>query len=237
MNVRIFEIFTSIEGEGIFYGTKTLFVRLAGCPFTCFYCDTKESLPLDSGKEFSIEDAITEIGSQIQSNTFKVNFTGGDPLLQHQAVALLAKNIQDRKIPTYLESSCFDVDRFNHVLPFIDYVKIEFKTRESEFVDIQHYEKLISESLKCLESSINQQKITYIKIVVSSKTKITDFNNLVENIFKIRNSEKISGFIIQPTYGISEPSLEQLMEMYDCVFPKFRDVKIVPQLHKFIGAP
>ncbi len=237
MNVRIFEIFTSIEGEGIFYGTKTLFVRLAGCPFTCFYCDTKESLPLDSGKEFSIEDAITEIGSQIQSNTFKVNFTGGDPLLQHQAVALLAKNIQDRKIPTYLESSCFDVDRFNHVLPFIDYIKIEFKTRESEFVDIQHYEKLISESLKCLESSINQQKITYIKIVVSSKTKITDFNNLVENIFKIRNSEKISGFIIQPTYGISEPSLEQLMEMYDCVFPKFRDVKIVPQLHKFIGAP
>lgn len=237
MNVRIFEIFTSIEGEGIFYGTKTLFVRLAGCPFTCFYCDTKESLPLDSGKEFSIEDAITEIDSQIQSNTFKVNFTGGDPLLQHQAVALLAKNIQDRKIPTYLESSCFDVDRFNHVLPFIDYIKIEFKTRESEFVDIQHYEKLISESLKCLESSINQQKITYIKIVVSSKTKITDFNNLVENIFKIRNSEKISGFIIQPTYGISEPSLEQLMEMYDCVFPKFRDVKIVPQLHKFIGAP
>ncbi len=237
MNVRIFEIFTSIEGEGIFYGTKTLFVRLAGCPFTCFYCDTKESLPLDSGKEFSIEDAITEIDSQIQSNTFKVNFTGGDPLLQHQAVALLAKNIQDRKIPTYLESSCFDVDRFNHVLPFIDYVKIEFKTRESEFVDIQHYEKLISESLKCLESSINLQKITYIKIVVSSKTKITDFNNLVENIFKIRNSEKISGFIIQPTYGISEPSLEQLMEMYDCVFPKFRDVKIVPQLHKFIGAP
>jgi 7-carboxy-7-deazaguanine synthase len=237
LNVRIFEIFTSIEGEGIFYGTKTLFVRLAGCPFTCFYCDTKESLPLDSGKEFSIEDAITEIGSQIQSNTFKVNFTGGDPLLQHQAVALLAKNIQDRKIPTYLESSCFDVDRFNHVLPFIDYIKIEFKTRESEFVDIQHYEKLISESLKCLESSINQQKITYIKIVVSSKTKITDFNNLVENIFKIRNSEKISGFIIQPTYGISEPSLEQLMEMYDCVFPKFRDVKIVPQLHKFIGAP
>lgn len=237
MNVRIFEIFTSIEGEGIFYGTKTLFVRLAGCPFTCFYCDTKESLPLDSGKEFSIEDAITEIDSQIQSNTFKVNFTGGDPLLQHQAVALLAKNIQDRKIPTYLESSCFDVDRFNHVLPFIDYVKIEFKTRESEFVDIKHYEKLISESLKCLESSINLQKITYIKIVVSSKTKITDFNNLVENIFKIRNSEKISGFIIQPTYGISEPSLEQLMEMYDCVFPKFRDVKIVPQLHKFIGAP
>ena len=40
MKTRIFEIFTSIEGEGILYGTKTLFVRLAGCPYSCFYCDT-----------------------------------------------------------------------------------------------------------------------------------------------------------------------------------------------------
>ena len=58
MNVRLFEIFTSVEGEGILYGTKTLFVRLAGCPFTCFYCDTKESLPLDSGEEYSIDQAM-----------------------------------------------------------------------------------------------------------------------------------------------------------------------------------
>jgi organic radical activating enzyme len=58
LKVRLFEIFTSVEGEGILYGTKTLFVRLAGCPFTCFYCDTKESLPLDSGKEYDIQEVI-----------------------------------------------------------------------------------------------------------------------------------------------------------------------------------
>ena len=36
---------------------KLSLLDLAGCPFTCFYCDTKESLPLDSGTEYSIEDA------------------------------------------------------------------------------------------------------------------------------------------------------------------------------------
>ena len=72
-----------------------------------------------------------------------MNFTGGDPLIQHQAVAQLAKHIQAKKIPTYLESSCFDIDRFNHVLPFFDIVKIEFKTKDSDFVDSKHYEKLI----------------------------------------------------------------------------------------------
>ncbi len=237
MKVRLFEIFTSVEGEGILYGTKTLFVRLAGCPFTCFYCDTKESLPLDSGTEYSIEDANSLIDSNLKNQTYKVNFTGGDPLIQHEAVALLAKHIQNKKIPTYLESSCFDIDRFNHVLPFIDIVKIEFKTKDSDFVDTKHYEKLISHTMKCLRSSVRSNKTTYIKVVVSSKTQLNEFAKLVQEIFDKIFKENIDGFIIQPTYGISEPSLELLLELYDLVYPHYIDVKVVPQLHKFIGAP
>ena len=237
MKVRLFEIFTSGEGEGILYGTKTLFVRLAGCPFTCFYCDTKESLPLDSGQEYSIDEANELIDSNLQNQTYKVNFTGGDPLIQHQAVAQLAKHIQSKKIPTYLESSCFDIDRFNHVLPFIDIVKIEFKTKDSDFVDSEHYAKLIGHTMKCLESSVISKKTTYIKIVVSSKTQPNEFKKLVDDIFNIISKENIDGFIIQPTYGISEPSLDLLLNLYDIVFPYYIDVKVVPQLHKFIGAP
>ncbi|MCV0393269.1 MAG: 7-carboxy-7-deazaguanine synthase QueE [Nitrosopumilus sp.] len=237
MKVRLFEIFTSVEGEGILYGTKTLFVRLAGCPFTCYYCDTKESLPMNSGKEYSIEDANQLIDNNLKNQTYKVNFTGGDPLIQHEAVAQLAKHIQMKKIPTYLESSCFDIDRFNHVLPFIDIVKIEFKTKDSEFVDSQHYDKLIDHTMKCLISSVKENKTTYIKIVVSSKTSLDDFRELVNQIFKNISKDDIDGFIIQPTYGISEPSLELLLELYDIVYPHYIDVKVVPQLHKFIGAP
>ena len=237
MKVRLFEIFTSVEGEGILYGTKTLFVRLAGCPFTCFYCDTKESLPLDSGTEYTIEEANELIDTNLQDQTYKVNFTGGDPLIQHEAVAQLAKHIQNKKIPTYLESSCFDIDRFNHVLPFMDIVKIEFKTKDSDFVDSEHYKKLIGHTMKCLESSVKSKKTTYIKIVVSSKTQLDEFKKLIDEIFNNISKENINGFVIQPTYGISEPSLDLLLNLYDIVFPYYIDVKVVPQLHKFIGAP
>ena len=237
MKVRLFEIFTSVEGEGILYGTKTLFVRLAGCPFTCFYCDTKESLPLDSGTEYTIEDANQLIDSNLKNQTYKVNFTGGDPLIQHEAVALLAKHIQDKKIPTYLESSCFDIDRFNHVLPFFDIVKIEFKTKDSDFVDSKQYEKFIGHTMKCLESSVKTKKITYIKIVVSSKTQLNEFEELTNQIFDVISKDDIDGFVIQPTYGVSEPSLDLLLNLYDIVYPYYIDVKVVPQLHKFIGAP
>ncbi len=238
MKVRLFEIFTSVEGEGIFYGTKTLFVRLAGCPFTCFYCDTTEALPPDSGDEYDIESACRLIDAGLARNTFKVNFTGGDPLLQHKAVAELARHVRSRGIPTYLESSCFDATRFAHVLPHIDLVKIELKTRDSEFIgDGRHYDDLIDNAVRCLETALSSGKKTYVKIVVSARTAPEDFARLAGRVFGAAGSESLSGFVIQPTYGVEEPPLNQLMRFYDEVYPQYRDVRIVPQLHKFIGAP
>ena len=226
-----------MEGEGILYGTKTLFVRLAGCPFTCFYCDTIEALPMNSGTEYSLEDACKIINSKLQDKTYKVNFTGGDPLIQHEAVREMAKHVKSKNIPTYLESSCFDSAKFSEVVPFIDFVKIEFKTKDSEFVDLKHYSTLMENAFECLKTSILLKKITYIKIVVSSKTDLPSFKGLIKRIFNTTSKTDIAGFIIQPTYGIAEPSLEQLLEFYDIVYPLYNEVRIIPQLHKLIGAP
>ncbi len=237
MNVRLSEVFTSIEGEGILYGTKTLFVRLAGCPFTCFYCDTPESLPLGSGKEYTVGEARGLIDSSIRDNTYKVNFTGGDPLIQHEAVAELARHVQRKRIPTYLESSCFDSERFGLVLPFIDIAKIELKTRDSGFVDPKHHSRLVDNAVRCLELSASSGKTTYVKIVVSSRTTPDDLGAMSGRIFSRVSGDDISGFVIQPTYGVAEPPLDLLLDLYDTVFPHYGEVKVVPQLHKMIGAP
>jgi len=237
LKTRIFEIFTSIEGEGILYGTKTLFVRLAGCPYTCFYCDTLDALPLDSGKEYSITEACDLIDNSLQDNTYKVNFTGGEPLIQYEAVNELAKHVKACGLPTYLESACFDSKKFLYVLPSIDFVKIEIKTTDSEFIDKKHYPDLIRNTLECLQAAIEAKKTTYIKIVVSSKTELSSFKELLVQIFKIISKENISGFIIQPTTSLSEPSLEQLLMFYDSVYPYYDQVRVVPQLQKIISAP
>lgn len=237
MKVRLFEIFTSLEGEGILYGTKTLFVRLAGCPFTCFYCDTKESLPMDSGQEYDIKDACRLIEKNIVDKTYKVNFTGGDPLVQAEAVGEMAKFIQSKNIATYLESSCFDAKKFQKVLQWIDFIKIELKTKDAEFVDPKHYSTLIENALECLKLSVAAKKQTYIKIVVSSKTTLDSFSDLVAQIFKTVGTSDLKGFIIQPTYGVAEPNLQKLLSFYDVVYPIYNEVRVVPQLHKLIGAP
>ena len=52
------------------------------------------------------------IDSNLKDQTYKVNFTGGDPLIQHQAVAVTCKTYSGVKKSLHiLESSCFDIDQ------------------------------------------------------------------------------------------------------------------------------
>ena len=236
MRVRLSEVFTSVEGEGILFGTKTLFVRLAGCPFGCFYCDTPGSLPADSGTEYSVEEAGELIGSSLRENTYKVNFTGGEPLMQHEAVALLAAGVRGRGVRTYLESSCFDAARFRHVLPHIDIAKVEFKTADSGFVDPGHHGRLVGQASECLRASLEAGKTPYVKVVVSSRTGAAELGALAREILGAAPGA-VAGFVIQPAHGADEPPLDLLMEMYDAVYPSYAQVRVVPQLHKLMGAP
>ena len=234
---RVSEIFTSIEGEGIFVGKKTLFIRLSGCHLKCRWCDTKYALPLDSGTDYQIDEIKDLIIKELQPFTYKVNFTGGEPLLQTEAVIELADFIKKQtNVKTYMESSCFDSELFSKVLPYIDICKIEFKTDDSKVVEDEEYDNLILNEIKCLELSVESNKATYIKIVVTNSTNLESFKNLVYNISKKIKPSDILGFIIQPSFGIDQPTVNKLLDTYDIVQPIFPEVRIIPQLHKEIGA-
>lgn len=234
---RVSEIFTSIEGEGIFVGKKTLFIRFSGCHLKCRWCDTKYALPLDSGTDYQIDEIKDLIIKELQPFTYKVNFTGGEPLLQTDAVIELADFIKKQtNLKTYMESSCFDSELFSKVLPYIDICKIEFKTDDSNVVEDQEYDNLLLNEIKCLELAVESNKATYIKIVVTNSTNLESFKNLVYNFSKKIKSSDILGFIIQPSFGIDQPTVNKLLDTYDIVQPMFPEVRIIPQLHKEIGA-
>ena len=233
--VQLSEIFTSIEGEGILIGTKTLFIRMAGCHLGCIWCDTGYALPLTSGKEYTLGHVKDMISNELRPNTYKANFTGGEPLLQHYAVADLARFIKDKGLKTYLESSCFDSHRFEKVLPFIDICKIEFKMRDSKAVDSEHHGRLLINERECLDLSIECSKTTYIKVVVTASSSIGEFRNLLQDVFTHIETRDLAGFIIQPSFAMDEPSLEKLLMFYDAVYPIYHNVRIIPQLHKLMG--
>jgi len=233
--VKLSEIFTSIEGEGILFGTKTMFVRLAGCPLKCHWCDTLYALPMESGSDYSIDEVKELILNSLHPNTYKVNFTGGEPLVQYEAVIELAKFVRQKDIKTYLESACYDAARFAKVLPHIDLVKVEFKLKDSKVVDEKHYGSLLRSEIDCLKLAIDKGKTTYVKVVVTNSSSLKEFKELVHEVFRAAKPAEIAGFIIQPSYKIDEPTLDVLFGFYDAVYPVYDEVRVVPQMHKAIG--
>lgn len=84
MNLRITEIFYSLQGEASRVGLPTVFIRLTGCPLRCVWCDTEYSFT--GGRPASIEDILAEVG---QYPTRQVCVTGGEPLSQKACLPLL----------------------------------------------------------------------------------------------------------------------------------------------------
>jgi 7-carboxy-7-deazaguanine synthase len=83
--LRITEIFYSLQGEARTVGLPTVFVRLTGCPLRCVYCDTEYAF---SGGEML---TMANIAGQVAAHTPRyVTVTGGEPLAQPNCLPLLA---------------------------------------------------------------------------------------------------------------------------------------------------
>ncbi len=76
--MRVIEIFHSLQGEGILSGTPSLFVRLAGCPLRCRWCDTRYAWAFSAGDEYGMDDLVEAIGKHPCGH---VVLTGGEPMV------------------------------------------------------------------------------------------------------------------------------------------------------------
>jgi len=72
------EIFYSLQGEGFLAGFPSVFVRLAGCPLRCKWCDTKYAWDQKAGEDYDINDIINTV--QQWPSKFIV-ITGGEPMI------------------------------------------------------------------------------------------------------------------------------------------------------------
>jgi 7-carboxy-7-deazaguanine synthase len=111
--LNVNEIYLSLQGESTFAGLPCIFVRLTACNLRCSYCDS--AYAFTEGKKQSLEEIRGEIhrlaqpfsNSKPETRNSKlplVELTGGEPLLQKNALPLM-KQLCDDGYTVLLETS------------------------------------------------------------------------------------------------------------------------------------
>lgn len=101
MKLRISETFESIQGEGIWAGIPSQFVRVSGCNLRCVWCDTPYASWNPEGPIRTVEDIAEQcIASPIQH----VVLTGGEPML-FEGIKLLTQILRDHEKVITIETA------------------------------------------------------------------------------------------------------------------------------------
>jgi 7-carboxy-7-deazaguanine synthase len=92
VNMKVNEIFYSLQGEGILIGKPMVFVRFSGCNLMCTWCDTKYAW--EEGKEMEIDDILSIIR---KFDAEWICLTGGEPLIQKDIYKLINILLNENK--------------------------------------------------------------------------------------------------------------------------------------------
>lgn len=102
--MKVSQIFTSVQGEGVLAGVPTIFFRLQGCDLGCSYCDTQYAQSSVEGQNMHVFEAAVEIAKQSDKVDW-VCITGGEPLLQEGEVGQLVQALKAATFKIEIETN------------------------------------------------------------------------------------------------------------------------------------
>ncbi len=230
---NVIEIFSSIQGEGLFAGQMHRFVRFSGCNLKCCYCDTPESRDPDEGRPFSVDGLLKEIAGGAACPGRMLCLTGGEPLLQADFIKeVLVSNRRNTEfyLPVLLETNGTLPDELEKVVPYVDFISMDIKLLGEAGTSGTSFET----SKTFLK--ISYIKRAYVKVVVTSNSDLSEFDKAVGLVATI---DPGIPFYIQPVTSCDKmtvsPRSEALLDLYHAACKKLNDVYIMPQIHKIIG--
>ncbi|MDR1367830.1 MAG: 7-carboxy-7-deazaguanine synthase QueE [Candidatus Accumulibacter sp.] len=148
--LKISEIFHSLQGESTRVGLPTTFIRLAGCPLRCAWCDTRYAF--SDGVRMEVTDILARVG---EYPARFVCVTGGEPLAQQGCLGLLTL-LCDAGYDVSLETSgALDI---SGVDPRVSRI-VDFKAPDSGESEKNHWPNV--EALKANDE---------VKFVLASRT-------------------------------------------------------------------
>ncbi|HLK60447.1 MAG TPA: 7-carboxy-7-deazaguanine synthase QueE [Chthonomonadaceae bacterium] len=247
--VRLVEVFSSLQGEGILVGHRQVFVRTFGCNLRCSYCDSPETLK-ESGSPPTcrVEEApgswtfrrvpnpvpaadLTEIvRGYLTEPHHSLSVTGGEPLLHAEFLARWLPSIRALGLKVFIETNGLLPDHLKRILPLVDYVSMDFKAPTAtgvapEATWAKHREFL------AVARAVN----VYGKFVVTPGATEAELDAVIALIREVDPSIPL---ILQPVtpFGYEPRPVEpaRMIALHARAARCLQEVRVIPQTHKML---
>jgi len=243
-SANIYEVFSGVQGEGVYVGRRQLFIRFCGCNLSCRYCDTPESRQAILFAH--VEQPLGSRSFELQSNPISsaalarridgidperthrsVSLTGGEPLLAANFLAELILQCEGRTF--FLETNGTLPTELKKVADLVETVAMDIKLPSAAGAGANP-----ATSREFLATAARAD--VFVKVIVTATTsrkEITDAAAVVASV-----SSGIP-FVIQPVTPTSAemlpPDAERTFELQMAALDVLSDVRVIPQVHKLMG--
>ncbi len=242
----ISELFSSVQGEGLFAGRRQIFLRLMECNLDCRYCDTDFALSPGGKCETApgsgvyrdfpqpvtlpvITSLMNEWVTRLPGAHHSISLTGGEPLVSVDTLIEWLPEL-GRLLPVHLETNGTLHRALQQVKPLVRHISMDIKLPSTSGIDRSLWEEHALFLREAYGTSLA------VKIVVSGLTTPEEVRQVADVISAV---DAAIPLFIQPlslpdgSVGIGAGALLLLQEL---VSTRLSDVRVIPQMHRMLGA-
>jgi 7-carboxy-7-deazaguanine synthase len=250
-HIRLVELFSSIQGEGILVGKRQIFVRSYGCNLRCTYCDSPETLK-ESGTpavcrveempgSWQFRQVPSLVSAQTLTETVKrylaephhsLSITGGEPLLHYKFWRSWLPEVRQMGLKTFLETNGLLTAQLKALLPWLDYVSMDIKPPTATGLSNA---KTWPIHTAFLRAGFEAGTTIYAKMVVTASTADEELDAATNLIKSVSNTIPL---ILQPVTPCGaeqvRPTPARLIALHARASETLEDVRVIPQTHKMM---
>jgi organic radical activating enzyme len=261
MTAPVFEIFSSIQGEGLLVGERQVFLRFAGCNLCCAYCDTPAARqapatarlqrPATGGAgcqpaetrfdelpnplpAAAIAEAVGRLVRPQPGLHHSVALTGGEPLLRAPFLAELLPMLGELGLRAYLETNGTLAGELVTVIEHLDFVCADIKLPSStkQAPAWESHKRF----LLALAAHEDRSRLDFWKCVVTAECDPAEIDQAAGLIASVDLETPLVLQPVSPTApAIRAPSPGQMLDLQAVAKRHLPKVRIIPQMHRLGG--